>query len=161
MKAESEPRAHRPRFPRGYGVPESSAGMVSWEWAAERLEAARNYWLGTTKADGAPHAMPVWGLWFDDGLLFSTAPYSVKARNFVRDPRALVHVESNDEIVIVEGAVEEIALEERVADLYAAKYAYRPEPPGSEDEGWYRLRPRAAYAWGNDFPQSVTRFAFD
>lgn len=28
---------------------------------AERLSAARTYWLGTTTASGAPHAAPVWG----------------------------------------------------------------------------------------------------
>ncbi|MET0937756.1 MAG: pyridoxamine 5'-phosphate oxidase family protein [Gaiellaceae bacterium] len=56
--------------------------MVSWQWAVERLEVARNYWLATTKADGSPHAMPVWGLWLDGVVLFSTSPDSIKARNF-------------------------------------------------------------------------------
>jgi PPOX class probable F420-dependent enzyme len=160
--AENEPRAHRPaQFPRGYRIPDSPSGMMSWQWAAERLEAARNYWLGTTKRDGAPHAMPVWGLWLDGAVVFSTAPNSLKARNFARDPRVVVHVDAADDIVILEGEVERIELDEAMAELYAAKYEYRPEPPGSEDEGWYRLQPRAAYAWGRDFPRSVTRFAFD
>jgi PPOX class probable F420-dependent enzyme len=160
MAAEIEPSAQRPERFRGYGVPDSSAGMVSWEWARERLEAARNYWLGTTRADGAPHAMPVWGVWLDGAVVFSTAPYSVKARNFARDPRVVLHVDAADEIVILEGEVERIALDQPTADRYAAKYDYRPQPPGSDDEGWYRLRPRTAYAW-QDFPRSVTRFAFD
>jgi PPOX class probable F420-dependent enzyme len=160
--AETKPRAHRPaQFPRGYRVPKSAAGMVSWEWASERLETARNYWLATTKRDGAPHAMPVWGIWLDGTVVFSTAPNSVKARNFGRDPRVVLHVDHGDHIVILEGEVERIDLDAATADLYAAKYDYRPEPPGSADEGWYRLRPRAAYAWKDDFPRSVTRFAFD
>ena len=135
--------------------------MVSWEWARERLAAARNYWLATTKADGAPHAMPVWGLWLDGVVLFSTSPESIKARNFARDPRAVLHVASGEELVILEGEVEDGVLDDAAADLYAAKYDYRPEPPGSANEGWYRFRPRTAYAWGQDFPRSVTRFTFD
>jgi hypothetical protein len=135
--------------------------MVSWEWAVRRLEAARKYWLATTKADGSPHAMPVWGLWVDGVVLFSTSPDSIKARNFGRDPRAVMHVADGEDIVILEGEVDDGALDDVTADLYAAKYDYRPEPPGSASEGWYRFRTRCALAWGHDFPCSVTRFAFD
>ena len=34
---------------------------MSWAEVAERLAAARTYWLGTTTVSGAPHAAPVWG----------------------------------------------------------------------------------------------------
>ncbi|HEU0304716.1 MAG TPA: pyridoxamine 5'-phosphate oxidase family protein [Gaiellaceae bacterium] len=157
--AGKEPRAHRPAgFPPGYKVPESESGMKPWRWATDRLEAARNYWLATTRPSGAPHAMPVWGLWLDGTVVFSTAPDSVKARNLDRDARAVIHVALGDDVVILEGEVERIELDAATADLYAAKYDYRPEPPGSADEGWYRFRPRAAYAWADDFPRSVTRF---
>lgn len=155
-----EPLAHRPRFPRGYGIPESEDGLLAWSWVSDRLGSTRNYWVGTTKPDGAPHAMPVWALWVDESLVFSTSPESRKGRNLARDPRVVVQVERDDDVVILEGAVEEIALEEQIADMYAAKYDYRPEP-GSADEGWYRLRPRVAYAWDKDYPRTATRFAFD
>lgn len=157
----SEPVARRPRFPRGYGIPESADGMLPWSWAEERLEASRNYWVSTTKPDGAPHAMPVWGLWVGGAVVFSTSPDSRKGRNLARDPRALVHVESGDEVVILEGEVEETTLDEGLADAYEAKYHFRPEP-GSPEGLWYRLRPRVAYAWlERTYPRSATRFGFD
>ena len=62
-----EPRRRRPPF-EGYGLSESEEGMLSWGWAVERLVAARNYWVSTTRPDGRPHAMPVWGVWLDDAL---------------------------------------------------------------------------------------------
>ena len=34
---------------------------MTWAEVAERLSAARTYWLGTTTVSGAPHAAPVWG----------------------------------------------------------------------------------------------------
>jgi len=152
--------AGRPRFPRAYGIPAAEDGLLPWSWAGERLDGSRNYWVATTKPDGAPHAMPVWGLWLDGAFVFSTSPESRKGRNLARDPRVVVHVESGEEVVVLEGEIEEIELDERLARLYAAKYEYRPEP-GSADEAWYRLRPRSAYAWADDFPRSVTRFVFD
>jgi len=160
MKRTSEPVARRPRFPKGYGIPESADGLLSWSWTRERLEGWRNYWLATTNPDGGPHAMPVWGLWLDGAFVFSTSPESRKGRNLARDGRAIVHVESDDDVVIVEGQVERIALDDRLADLYEAKYEYRPSP-NSPDEAWYRLKPRLAYAWDRDYPRTATRFVFD
>lgn len=47
--------------------------LLPWSWATERLVAARNYWIATTRANGRPHCRPVWGVWFEGvGLYFST-----------------------------------------------------------------------------------------
>jgi hypothetical protein len=153
------PTARRPRFAPGYGISDDAEGMLPWSWAVERLTAGKNYWVATTSPDGRPHAMPVWGVWLEDGLWFGTSSRSRKGRNLARDPRVAVHLESGDEVVILEGEVEEAPLDERTADVYEAKYDYRPSPPGGEGEGWYRLRPRVAYAWlERDYPRTATRF---
>ncbi len=125
-----------------------------------RIAAARNYWIVTTKPNAAPHAAPVWGLWADDAVVFSTSRESRKGRNLLRDPRVVIHLESGDEVVIVEGEVEGTSLDDALADAYEAKYAHRP---GSEPGGvWLRLRPRFAYAWlESDYPRTATRFSFD
>jgi hypothetical protein len=104
--------------------------------------------------------MPVWGLWDGDGVVFSTSPQSRKGRNLARDPRVVVHLESGDEVVVVEGAVERILLEDALVDAYDEKYGFRPEP-GSPDGLWYRVLPRVAYAWlERDYPRTATRFSF-
>jgi PPOX class probable F420-dependent enzyme len=131
--------------------------MLDWSWAEERLTSSRNYWIGTVRPDGSPHAAPVWGLWIDGAVVFSTSPESRKGRNLARDPRVVVHLESGDDVVILEGEIEVIRLEERMADAYEAKYAYRP---GGEGD-WFSLRPRVAHAWREvDFPSTATRFSF-
>lgn len=155
-----EPRAGRPRFPKGYGIASSAEGLLPWRWAEERLHASRNYWIGTSAPDGRPHAMPVWGVWLDGAVIFSTSPESRKGRNLERDPRVVVHTESGDEVVILEGEVERTPLDERLADVYEAKYDYRPEP-GKPEGLWLRLRPSVAYAWiEQDYPNTATRFTF-
>jgi Pyridoxamine 5'-phosphate oxidase len=131
--------------------------MLPWSWAEARLEASRNYWIVTASPEGGPHSAPVWGLWVDGAVVFSTSPESRKGRDLARDPRVVINLESGDDVVILEGEIETIALDDRLADLYEAKYDYRP---GGEGD-WYLLAPRVAYAWRErEFPRSVTRFCF-
>lgn len=155
----TEPTASRPRFPKGYGIAADAKGMLPWSWADERLVASRNYWIVTTRPDGRPHAMPVWGLWLDGAVHWGSSPSSVKAKNVAHDPRVAVHLESGDEVVILEGEAEAFALDDRLADAYREKYEYRPDP--SEGGGWFRLRPRVGFAWTEkDYPRTATRFDF-
>jgi general stress protein 26 len=134
--------------------------MLPWEWALVHLRESRNYWVTTARRDGAPHAMPVWGVMLDETVYFGTSPTSRKGRNLARDPRVVVHTESGDECVILEGIVEAVEVDDRVADAFETKYDWRPK--GDDDSAWYRVRPRIAYAWTEkDYPRTATRFAFD
>jgi hypothetical protein len=152
------PTASRPHFPESYGISEESAGLLDWSWAVERLTKSRNYWIVTAGADGRPLAAPVWGLWLEEALVFGTSPESRKGKNLVRDPRVVVHLESGDEVVILEGSIERASIDHRIADVYKAKYDFRPEP----GEGWFWLRPSVALAWlENDYSKTATRFTFD
>jgi general stress protein 26 len=157
------PDAARPRFPDVYGIHEEAEGLLDWDWATERLERARNYWVSTARPDGRAHAMPVWGLWHDDAFYFSSAPNSRKARNLVSNPAVVVHLESGDEVVIVEGKAERATDEDLLARLsedYTRKYGYEVTFT-VEGRGLVAVRPTIAYAWREqDFPQSATRFSF-
>lgn len=162
----SEPKPTAPRIPAGYGVPQDGSGgeRLPWSWAVERLVGARNYWICTVRPNGRPHAVPVWGLWLDGAVWFSTARDSLKARNLRRNPALVVHLESGDDTVILEGQAEEErdrgALQ-RFAGLYDEKYGFRPDPY-SEDSLVYVLRPRSAQTWReSDFTGTATRWVFD
>jgi PPOX class probable F420-dependent enzyme len=153
-------------MPAGYGVPTDGSGadLLPWSWAVERLADARNYWVATTRPGGRPHAVPVWALWLDDALWFSTGRSSRKARNLAASPAVVVHLESGDDVVILEGEIDDVRdleMRTRFAEAYAAKYDYRPDP---SDDGScvYRLRPRVAQTWRErDFPETATRWVFD
>jgi hypothetical protein len=150
-------------MPQGYGVPETDDGLLPWSWAIARLEAALNYWFATTRPDGRPHAMPAWAVWLDDSLYFEGSPETRRARNLAENPQVSVHLESGDEVVILEGRVEEVdAVPElvRFADAYEAKYAVRPSDDGTGGPV-YRLRPERAYTWLEaDYPKTATRWVF-
>ena len=157
------PRADRPTMDRSYAVPSGRRGLLAWHWARRRLVAAHNYWMSTTGPGGRPHAMPVWGLWLDEAFVFSTARRSRKARNLARDSRLVVHLESGDQTVILEGratVATDPSLLERYVAAYERKYRYRPDP-ADRKQVTYTVRPLKALAWRErDFPQSATRWHF-
>ena len=159
------PEVSRPRFHESYGIwaADEGAGLLDWEWATQRLERAHNYWVATASASGRPHAAPVWGLWNDGVFFFSTARGSRKGQNLAANPFAVVHLESGDEVVILEGSVEEVAARKEL-DILAAAYGEKYtleikfEDPGSVV---YALTPKLAFAWREEnYPESATRFSF-
>ena len=152
-------RRSRPYAP-GYSVPSHSRGMFSWEHVEERMAKARNYWVATVPPDGRPHATPVWGLWVDRALYFGAGPR--KGRNLAQNPNVTVHLESGEDVVIVEGVAEVVTdpdpgLIEQLFASSKAKYGM-----GSRDvEGAYVVRPRVVFAWSAGSPSTYTRWVFD
>ena len=156
-----EPRGSRANIP-GYGITSEPYG-VTWSEIAAKIEASRNYWVSTSREDGRPHAMPVWGVWVDGWLNFGTGPKSVKGRNLARTGEIVVHLESGDDVVILEGVVERVTgVSEltRYADAYDLKYGIRPDP-NDPDGLAYRVEPRVAHTWlEKDYPNTAMRWEF-
>jgi hypothetical protein len=158
------PVVDRPVMPAGYGVPAGTDGQLPWSYVDERLAVARNYWVGTTRPDGRPHAMPMWGLWMDGRFYFGTDRGSRKARNLARNAAVVVHLESGDEVVVLEGVAEELTDAARRAAFdaaYLAKYEMAmADVPG--DLSVRAVTPRVALAWRErDFPGSATRWILE
>ena len=80
--------------------------------------------------------MPVWGVWLDRCLWFSTGGRSRKARNLRADPRCTVHTDGEDP-VIVHGTAEVVTEPEALAGLmeaYGRKYPDVAARPGGEPD---------------------------
>jgi len=151
-------------MPEGYlgGAP------LPWSWAEQRLVSARNYWVTTIGSSGRPHARPVWAMWRDDAVQFSTG--ARHGPNIARDPRVTVNLEGDD-CVIVEGTGEATTdLAQRTA--FAAEYAQKYDWPGMTVElvdVLYVVRPRIVLGWIADviapgatlFGATATRWTFD
>lgn len=158
-----EPLAQRPAMP-DYGISSDPDGLLPWSFADQQLAAARNYWIVTTRPDGRPHAAPVWGVWVDGAFYFGTGPNSRKGRNLQHNPALVVHLESGDDVVILEGVVEMVT---DLARIRAADTAYRakynvPLMEGDQPTGpLYIIQVQTAYAWlEQSFPGTATRWRF-
>ncbi|HEV2388867.1 MAG TPA: pyridoxamine 5'-phosphate oxidase family protein [Candidatus Acidoferrales bacterium] len=101
------PKCTRPYMP-GYGLPGGSKGLFPWKWAEERLSKSHNYWVATSRPEGKPHLMIVWGLWMGGAFYFSTGRQSRKAKNLAHRPHCVIATELAHQAVIVEGVAEEV-----------------------------------------------------
>jgi hypothetical protein len=156
----------RPRFPEGYGIDRANNdAMLSWDDVSGQLERSRNYWIVTASPSGRPHTAPVWGVWVDGALVFGTDTRSRKALNLEANPRLVVHLESGDDVVILDGTPEhsmDEAFLSKVDDAYAEKYGGVRLTTAPGDPGLFVLRPRVVHAWREkDFTLSATRWRFE
>lgn len=167
MPAEESPRVSRPE-PSGYfAEAHTGVGLLPWSHVTEALTSARNYWVATSGPGGQPHSMPVWGLWLDAELVFSTSPASRKSKNLVGNPLAVVHLESGDEVVILEGRVREVTdakEKQRFIERYNPKYDWNMTLADLPDHSTFAVRPDKAFAWlgsqAESFTESATRWIF-
>ncbi len=165
----TEPKASRPYWPDALENPtDATSGLKPWSWALERLEKSHNYWIATSRPDGRPHLMLVWGIWWQDTFWFSTGPRARKAKNIAVNPHCVIATEKADEAVILEGTVEEIkdrAIWKTVCQEYDRKYGGNVLPLLESSGGnVYRVQPRMAFGQdehAENFTESVTRWTFD
>lgn len=155
-----EPVATRPKMD-GYGVPASRDGVLPWNWAEERFGRSHNYWLTSVRPDGAPHVMPVWGVWLDGAWYFSTSATSRKSRNLERNLKCVVCNENAEEAVILEGTAKRLSDEripKRAFADYMTKYGWELDP--KRGPVW-EVKPHAVFAMPEkQFPQGVTKWTF-
>ena len=160
QKKTKAPLATRPNIP-GYGISEKKAGMLPWKWATDRLTKSKQYWIATTRPDGSPHVMVIWGLWVDGEFWFSTGRKSRKARNLDGNPHCVICSEDAAQAVIVEGTVdmlENTAVLEKIFSAYQKKYKWDIRGMG---EPMFRLKPSVAFGlFEKKFTQTATKWKF-
>jgi general stress protein 26 len=157
-------RAGLPNVPPIYGL-KPRAQYLPFSHAEQRLANSRNYWICSSRPDGRPHSIPVWGFWLDGALYFGTARASRKARNLAQNAAVSIHLESGNDVVILEGTAAEVDLNDkaRIGPLDAASRAkYKMPLRGTPETVLYSVRPRVVLAWTEkDFPHNATRWQFD
>jgi PPOX class probable F420-dependent enzyme len=97
--------------------------------------------IATIRADGRPHAVPVWFALDGDDLLINISENSVKGRDLMRDPRVAVVVDDETPpyaFVMVEGVAE------------------MSKDPGAVHEGSLRIGRRYL---GDDGAEQFVRYA--
>jgi len=154
------PSPSRPSLPPGYGIkPPTEGRLIDWPSVEAKLTSAHNYWLVTSSPQGTPHAAPLWGLWHEGSFFFGTDPSSMKAVNISRNNAVVVHLESGDDVVILEGKARQLlgeALATRLDKAYRQKYGFP-----LQGNPIYGVQVDTAFAWAeSDFPESATRWRF-
>jgi general stress protein 26 len=160
--APVDPRVEPGRVPDGYndsGVQEP----LAWSEVRQRLEQSKYFWFSTADANGRPHARPIWGAWVNNTLYSEGGVERTQwGRDLLANPRLQVHLESANDVVIIDGVFTmENDLSERAFAHVQASYLqhYKDYQPDSAD-GMFMVKPRTVLAWSR-FPFDVTRFSFE
>jgi pimeloyl-ACP methyl ester carboxylesterase len=162
--------------PVGRRYPGVAAGpATAWSEAAWRLASADGYWLASARADGRPHLVPVLAVWVDGALHFAAGPGTRKGRNLRHDPRCTLSTRQCELDLVIEGVATRVvdeAVLRRVAEEYAAKYAWPVEVRDGAFEGEgaptagpppyevHRLDPTVGFAFPTDETFAPTRWEF-
>jgi len=152
----------------GYGTlsEHEGTGLLPWSWAQDRLVRSHDYWLVTVTPAGAPHLMPVWALWHEGGLWFSSSNGSRKARNLAREPRCTLSTADPLEPVVVQGRAQRVVDHDELMRMLAAENAKYQTDYGMElvdpaDNSVFALQPEWVFALDSkNFAGSPTRFIF-
>ena len=83
--------------------------MTQREYERFLLDRARTATLATVRADGRPHAAPIWFDLDGDKFVFTTGETTVKGRNMRRDPRISLCIDEEEppfHFVVIEGIAE-------------------------------------------------------
>ncbi|MHA2089600.1 MAG: pyridoxamine 5'-phosphate oxidase family protein [Candidatus Kariarchaeaceae archaeon] len=148
-------KPQRPSIPE-YGISEEQEGMVTWNQVNQWMDESKNYWISTTKPNGNPHARPLWGIWQDNFFYFGGGSKTQNAKNLQNNSSIIVHTESGENVVIIEGKVElfdDEKLNEKLGKAYEKRYGMFHSPP------FWRVIPEIVFAWSiEDFASTPTKF---
>jgi nitroimidazol reductase NimA-like FMN-containing flavoprotein (pyridoxamine 5'-phosphate oxidase superfamily) len=163
----SGPVPDRPVMP-GYGVlpADQGSGLIPWPEIERRLTLSHDYWVATVRPDGRPHVMPVWGVWLDGRLWFSSGLRSRKARNLAAEPRCTMTTDQAQDPVVLDGLAEQVVDADGIAAFLAAmngKYdaGMTADFLDPAVNGTFAVRPQRVIALSHDdFTGSPTRWTF-
>ena len=163
-----EPSASRPHMP-GYGISPANIGigLLPWSWAVERVARSHYYWISTVRPSGRPHVMPVWGVWLDEHMWFSSSGGSRKTLNLESNPWAAVSTDDATEPVVMEGTATRVSSAAEpgavraFADAVNAKYGTEYPVDFFMENATFRLKPDRVFGLSErDFDSSPTRWTF-
>jgi general stress protein 26 len=158
------PRRVRPKFPEKWQVPNDPKMWITWEHVNDKLARETVYWISTASRGGQPHAAPVWGIWKENVFYFETDPNSVKGRNLSNNDSVVVHLQDDNDTVILEGSARKEKRSEKLNRLkkdYMRKYEYTPDWSDERNQIIFKVEPRIVRAWkAPRMHRSLVKFIF-
>ena len=147
---------------------DNPASYLDWSWVAAQLTDSKNYWLCSVRPNSKPHVVPRWAVFIDGKIYYDGSPETRHARNTEANPNVSVHLESGDQVIILEGITEAAGkptpeLDAKLVEAYRLKYAqhgYSPDSGQWDEGGLYVFTPRQCIAW-TTFNVDPTKFIFE
>lgn len=118
--------------------------------ALPRLKKEANIWLGTVRADGRPHLIPIWFIWHEEKVWICTGKGSQKHVNLRHNPHVALALEDGSTPIILEGTAAEAddtTRRDELAPLFVEKYDWDFRTDTDEDWLLMAIVPRKILSW--------------
>lgn len=114
----------------------------------ERLRTDVDLWVASADAAGGVHLVPVSFVWDGTALTIATPRSSPTARNLLRAGEARVALGPTRDVVLVDGAVDELPIgtDPELEDAHAAATGFDPRTL-AEEYTYLRVTPKMIRAW--------------
>lgn len=114
----------------------------------ERLRTDVDLWVASADAAGGVHLVPLSFVWDGTALTIATPRSSPTARNLLRAGEARVALGPTRDVVLVDGAVDELPIgtDPELEDAHAAATGFDPRTL-AEEYTYLRVTPKMIRAW--------------
>jgi PPOX class probable F420-dependent enzyme len=133
--------------------------LERWRAIEARLGREATVWLATVRNDGRPHLVPVWFVWHNEHVYFTTAGTSQKYANLRYNQRVALSLSDPYSVVIIEGEAHATDRQttEEVAEQFVHKYEWDFRLDESADWRLVQVRPGRVLAWGDGYDDEGIR----
>ena len=130
-----------------------------WRTIKARLGRELTVWLATVRHDGRPHLVPVWFVWLEEKLYFSTGRETQKFANLHSNQNVALALPDTGSVVIIEGEAHacDRATTDMLAEYFYNKYEWDFRYDDAADWRLVEVTPRKLLAWGDGFEEDGTR----
>jgi hypothetical protein len=108
---------------------------LDWGETVPSLSKGGWFWLATVKPNGAPHVMPLFGVWNGSGFFITSKETTRKSRNLAAEPRCVISTDTGDLHVVIEGIARHIHdtdTLQQASDTFRAAYGWSTRVAGSQ-----------------------------
>lgn len=146
---------------KGYKMTVDPNNLLTWDFVATQMTAARHYWISTVYSDGRPHVVPVWGIWSANRFHFEGGLHTAWAKNLARNPQIAVHLPDGEKVVIIHGLARIIEDDELDADGWSQlDTAFQTKYQVQQGSPFRYVQPQKVLAWDGGDLQNMTRWLF-
>lgn len=130
-----------------------------WRALEARLGRESTIWLATVRADGRPHLVPIWYVWFEEKIYVSTGAETQKFFNMYHNQQVALALPDPNEVIILEGEahVADRKTVDRVADYFYHKFEWDFRYDDTADWRLIEITPHKILAWGDGYDGEGTR----
>jgi len=128
-----------------------------WRALRARLGREMTVWLATVRGDGRPHLVPVWFVWLDGKLYFSTGRQTQKYDNLLHNQDVALALPDTGSVIIIEGEAHAADREttDRLADYFFHKYEWDFRYDENADWRLVEVTPHKVLAWGDGDDEEI------